>query len=69
MSSWIEEMGVCWSQVEMPVRRRFEGGICGVEFPGEWMPSSNLMSSVNAPEAMEERGEPGESAMVNKEHC
>jgi hypothetical protein len=50
------------------VRRRFEGGICGVEFPGEWMPSSNLMSSVNAPEAMEESGEPGESAIVDKEH-
>ena len=54
-SSWIEETGVWRSNA---VRRRFEGGISG-ECP--WL--SNFMSSANSSEAMEERGEPGESAI------
>jgi hypothetical protein len=40
----------------MPVRRRFDGGMFNV--------GSSFMSSVSSSEAMEERGDPGDSAMV-----
>lgn len=62
ISSWTEDMGVWRSQDAMPVRRRFEGGMFDAEGDCPWL--SSFMSSVRSSEAMEERGDPGDSAMV-----
>lgn len=73
-SSWCEDPGVGWSKDAAPVaavlvRRRLEGGIIE-ETDGEllsWLVvTSGLRSSwSDISEAMEERGEPGESAIGN----
>ena len=44
------------------MRRRLDGGMLDAE--GEWPSLSSLVSSVRSSDAMEERGEPGESAIV-----
>ena len=61
MSSWkVVETGVLRSQVATPVRRRLEGGKLDAEGEkGCFSVSRSDMSS----EAMEERGEPGDSAI------
>ena len=61
MSSWkVVETGVLRSQDAMPVRRRLEGGIFEAE--GE-KPCFNSSRSDMSSEAMEERGEPGDSVI------
>jgi hypothetical protein len=66
ISSWMDDMGVWGSQVVMPVRRRFDGGMFNVG--GEWPSLSSFISSVSSSEAIEERGDPGDSAMVEMEN-
>lgn len=44
------------------MRRRLDGGMLDAE--GEWPSLSSLVSSVRSSDAMDERGEPGESAIV-----
>lgn len=74
ISSWTDESGVWRSQEAIPVRRRFEGGmfmlalfvvvVLGVD--GDWPWGSYLMSSweeVSSSMFIDERGEPGESAI------
>lgn len=61
ISSWkVVETGVLRSQDAMPVRRRLEGGIFEAE--GE-KPCFNSSRSDISSEAMEERGEPGDSVI------
>ena len=62
MSSWkVVETGVLRSQEATPVRRRFEGGM--LEPEGE-KPCFRSSRSDMSSEAMEERGEPGDSVIV-----
>lgn len=66
ISSWkVVETGVLRSQDETPpVRRRFEGGI--LEVGGE-KPCFTSSRSDMSSEAMEERGEPGDSVIGRAE--
>ena len=65
LSSWWEEPGVGWSNAPRLVRRRLDGGMID-EADGEspWLGSGLRPSwSDTSSEAMEERGEPGESVI------
>lgn len=67
ISSCTDERGVWQSQEATPVRRRFDGGMFVLGVDGDCLWGSYLMSSreeSSSSRLMDERGEPGESAIV-----